>query len=116
VISLTLPFPPSVNHYWRRNGGRYYIAAAGKAFRQAVLEECADLVGKRPLTGRLAMTIGLNPPDRRRRDIGNLEKGIGDSLQAAGIFLDDAQVDRLLIIRGGVRKPGSCTVLVEEIA
>lgn len=117
AISLTLPWPPSVNGYWRRNGGRYFISKQGQQFRKAVLEECQSMRSAQTLTGRLSVTVGLNPPDKRKRDIDNVGgKALLDALGHAGVYADDSQIDRLLIVRGGVRPPGCCTVLVEEIA
>ncbi len=37
VIELELPYPPSVNHYWRRVGARTLISRGGRAFRQTGL-------------------------------------------------------------------------------
>lgn len=115
AVSLTLPYPPSVNTYWRRHGNRYFISKAGTAFKKAVQAECESVRGLRCFEGRLAVTVGLNPPDRRKRDVDNVMKAIGDSLCGI-VYADDSQIDRLLIVRGGVRPPGCCTVLVEEIA
>ena len=114
-VSLTLPYPPSVNTYWRRNGPRYFISKAGKAFRQAVSEECNSVRGLQCMEGRLSMTVGLNPPDRRVRDVDSVCKALLDSMQGK-VYVNDSQIDRLLIVRGGVRPPGVCTVLIEEIA
>ena len=41
-------------------------------------------------------------PDNRRRDIDNLWKAAGDSLQAARVFEDDAQIVELTIRNAGV--------------
>ena len=51
------------------------------------------------LSGRLSVEFYVYTPDRRRRDIDNLSKGLLDSMQYAGIYIDDNQVDRLLIVR-----------------
>ena len=36
-MSFVLPFPPSLNHYWRHGSKGTYISAEGKAYRAAVL-------------------------------------------------------------------------------
>jgi len=51
------------------------------------------------LTGRLAVEIYVYPPDRRRRDLDNILKNLLDSMQHAGVYKDDQQIDRLLVIR-----------------
>ena len=74
MIELELPFPPSVNHYYRRVGPRTLISREGRRFREEV---CAHLaaMGVGPLTGRLQVEIEVYPPDRRRRDLYNLQRG-----------------------------------------
>ena len=48
-----------------------YISKRGRAFRQAVAEECATQ-GIIALEGRLTVHIALVPPDRRKRDVDNV--------------------------------------------
>ncbi len=36
MIELELPFPPSVNHYYRRVGPRTLISREGRRFRERV--------------------------------------------------------------------------------
>jgi crossover junction endodeoxyribonuclease RusA len=115
-VSLTLPFPPSTNTYWRRNGSRYFIARAGKLFRLAVIEECSEM-RLRPLEGRLAVTVTLFPPDRRKRDIDNFGgKALLDALMHAGVYHDDSQIDLLVVTRMPVMFRGECHVMVEEMS
>ena len=42
-------------------------------------------------------------------------KALMDSMQAAGVYLDDSQVDRLVIERGDVKKGGAAIVTINEI-
>jgi len=118
VVTLRLPWPPSVNHYWRHvvigQHAQVYIATAGKRFRTDVL--AAWLATPRPrLTGRLAVEILATQPDRRKRDIDNLLKALLDALQHAGVFGDDNQVDRLTVARAGVESPGCVEVRIAVI-
>lgn len=62
---------------------------------------------------RLAVTIDAYPPDNRRRDIDNLPKSVLDALQHAGVFDDDAQVDRLTVERCSQRAGGALVVRIE---
>lgn len=98
-MDLELPFPPSVNHLWRRVGHRTLLSRGGRAFRRAVLATLAAR-GVRPIAGRLAVTIDVHPPDRRRRDLDNALKALLDALQHGGAYHDDAQIDDLRIRRG----------------
>ncbi|EOT3206211.1 hypothetical protein OSL47_25865, partial [Escherichia coli] len=36
LIDLVLPYPPTVNTYWRRRGSTYFISEEGKRYRRAV--------------------------------------------------------------------------------
>jgi crossover junction endodeoxyribonuclease RusA len=109
----TLPWPPSINHLYGRHGNRTFIKKAGVLYHKRTLE----IVGKIfPFTGRLKLTIVVFEPDKRRRDLDNLLKITQDSLQKAGVFKDDSQIDHLLIYRAGyVTKPGHILVFVEEL-
>lgn len=92
-------WPPSVNTYWRRNGNRYYISEKGRKFKNHVFDVLASnkvFFGK---DDRLKVTILAYPPDRRRRDLDNIQKGVLDSLEKAGIYHDDSQIDELRILR-----------------
>src|SRR5690554_4374733 len=75
---LTLPFPPSVNHYYRRVGPRTLISREGREYRAEVCELLAPGGGsgirKPPAGGRIALAMDAFPPDRRRRDLDNLLK------------------------------------------
>lgn len=112
-LELELPYPPSVNHYWRRVGARTLISRGGRAFRREV---CAILAsqGVRPLDGRLEMTIDVYPPDRRRRDLDNLQKGLLDALAHGRAYLDDSQIDRLVIQRRHVARLGKVRVRIDR--
>ena len=113
-MTLTLPWPPSVNHYWRRNrNGSLRISKAGLAFRWQVAAACrSQIKGPLRLRGRIHMFIDAHPPDKRRRDLDNLLKGLCDSLQHAGAYDDDCDIDFLQIKRCGVEKGGRLRVLV----
>jgi len=115
MVMLNLPYPPSINHYWRRVGPRTLISREGRTFRKNV---CALLGGggprKPPSGGRIALAMDAFPPDRRRRDLDNIAKPLLDALEHAGVYEDDSQIDLLLIQRREVVKGGTLDVRVEE--
>lgn len=115
-LSLTLPYPPSINHYWRTARGRTYISDEGRKYRASVSGILARLPIFGPLTTRLAVSIKLNPPDRRRRDIDNVQKPLLDALQHGGAYVDDSQIDWLLTERGEVLKGGQVVVNISTIS
>jgi crossover junction endodeoxyribonuclease RusA len=96
---ITLPWPPSVNHYWMRSGNRSYVGRKGIAFRKEVHYRCNQVDVKFEPSARLCVEIDAYPPDRRRRDIDNLLKATLDSLQHAGVYEDDNQIDKLCVDR-----------------
>jgi crossover junction endodeoxyribonuclease RusA len=113
----TLPWPPSMNHYWRRVGPRTLISREGRTFRTNV---CALLGGggprRPPAGGRVALAMDAFPPDRRRRDLDNLLKPTLDALQHGGVYEDDSQVDLLVVRRREADRPhGHVTVRVEAL-
>ena len=67
---LALPYPRSINHYWRHFRGRMVISREGRAYRKDV---CALLAGggcrQPPLGGRIALSMDAFPPDRRWKDM-----------------------------------------------
>lgn len=113
--AIRLPWPPSINHYWRTrvNGNRamQYISAEGKRFRS----EVAATAEPRRMAGRLSVSVELTMPDRRRRDIDNVLKCVLDALEHAEVFLNDSQIDRLHVFRLHVEPPGCADVTVTEL-
>jgi crossover junction endodeoxyribonuclease RusA len=83
VIEIELPYPPSVNHYYRNVGPRTLISREGRRYRERVQAQLAAL-GIRPLSGRLVVRVEVYPPDNRRRDLDNLQKSLWDALQHGG--------------------------------
>lgn len=114
-MQLTLPWPPSVNHYWLKNRTHVYISARGRAYRAEVL---ASVTNQGRFSGdtRLQVSITAYPPDRRRRDIDNLLKCTLDSLEHAKVFNDDSQVDKLYIERAGVIKGGQLEITIQSVS
>lgn len=114
-ISITLPWPPSVNHYWRHARGITYISRGGLEYRYAVALLVRGAGAAHGYTERLSVSIYASPPDRRRRDIDNIAKSLLDALAHAGCYADDAQIDRLLIERGDVTRGGSVRVVIDRL-
>lgn len=113
TVTLELPYPPSVNHYWRRVGARTLVSREGRRFRERVVSILAGR-GVRRMTGPLAVRVVAHPPDMRKRDLDNIAKALLDALERGGAFGDDSQVDRLEIERGRVVPGGRVTVQIAE--
>ncbi len=128
ALRITVPWPPSVNHYWRsipikrtacaRCGSRVVLSKAGREYREAVREawlseEPSDWRGA--LEGRLHVKVILHPPTRRKLDIDNRMKALLDALQHADVYVDDEQIDHLEIERWEVFPRGAAVVEIEEM-
>lgn len=110
---LSLPWPPSVNHYWRRNKGPgMHISEAGKAFRSRVVALCAVVGG---VSGRVAVQIIAYPPDRRARDLDNICKSLLDAIQHGGAIESDSMIDDLHITRSEIVIGGRVDVVVTAL-
>ncbi len=117
MIALTLPYPPSVNRYWRSVQGRVLISKEGRQYRDAVFAAVFGKPGSKAVSGadRVRFRMIVNPPDRRRRDLDNTLKAVCDSLTHAGVWQDDSQVDELTVTRGEMKPGGEVTVIVERM-
>ena len=117
-MELTLPWPPSVNHYYRRVGPRTLISREGREYRRAICGLLAPGGGcgirKPPAGGRIALAMDAFPPDRRRRDLDNLLKCAQDSLAHAGVFEDDSQIDLLAVVRREPVRGGTVVIRIDE--
>ncbi len=107
ALSISLPHPPSVNHYWRHVGAKVLVSREGREYRKRV---AALLLGTKPIEGPLSVVVAIHPPDRRRRDLDNVLKSLLDALQHGGAYSDDSQIARLLIERRDVVKYGKAVV------
>jgi Holliday junction resolvase RusA-like endonuclease len=96
MITFELPWPPSVNHYYRHVGPRVLISKQGRVYRDVVAARIRD--SKVKTFGKwVVLEIQLYPPDRRRRDIDNVLKCILDTLTVAELYNDDSQVKFLSV-------------------
>lgn len=107
---LVLPFPPSVNKYWRnvvvrgRHGhwrAQTLISRTGRRYRADTIKSVLKQSRLwHNLTCPLLVEIALHPPDKRRRDVDNYLKALLDALTHAKVWEDDSQIDQLHVWRG----------------
>lgn len=114
MTSITLPWPPSVNRYWRSAMGRVLISVEGRRYRHRVLAKALDCRVQKTL-GKLRVDIIASPPDKRRRDLDNLLKATLDSLTHGGAWEDDSQIVDLRI-RWGEQVEGGLLHVSWEVA
>lgn len=116
-MNITLPYPPSVNAYWKsRWTGKFiqhYISPQGRAFRHQVIRALSDWD---MILGPLAVRVDVFPPDRRARDLDNVCKSLLDAMEHAGVYEDDSQIADLHLIRRDPAPPGRVEVTVTQAA
>ena len=116
MISFVLPFPPSVNTYYRRGAHATYMSKAGRKFKTEVAEIVSQNKQNKLGLSRICVSMVIWPRDRRKFDIDNRIKSVLDSLQDAGVFDNDEQIDELTVVRGNKIVPGGCVkVVIKEI-
>ena len=114
MVTVELPYPPSLNHYYRHVGNRTLISRQGRAYREAVVK----LVGRlqlKPILGPLDLQIELFPPDRRRRDADNAQKALLDALTHGGVYGDDSQIVHLDTWKRDPVPGGKAIVTIKEM-
>jgi len=113
-VTIRLPYPPSVNtvyrHAVRGKHSVMFMTDRGKDYKKQVEAHVRSAVVDRFGDARLSMLVHVYPPDRRKRDLDNLSKVLADSLQGAGLFKDDEQIDDVHYIRKEVIKGGAVVV------
>lgn len=120
MMQFELPWPPSTNRIWRnvvtRGRPQTLLSTEGRKFRNLAGQYCqlAGVAGKR-LAGRLAVEVLVRAPDRRARDLDNVLKAALDALTHAGVWVDDSQIDRLVVTRGEITKGGKLLVSIEGV-
>ncbi|MCO6547921.1 MAG: RusA family crossover junction endodeoxyribonuclease [Gilliamella sp.] len=97
MITLVLPFPPSMNTYWRNLNGRTLLSVKGRKYKTAVIVAVYEQLKKKPkpITDNVAVKVEFYPPNNIRRDMDNHFKALFDSLTTAGVWVDDSQIKQI---------------------
>ena len=98
MVELTLPYPPSVNRYWRtivKDKRAFPILSAEARAYKARMATYA--VGRQPLQGALRLRVRLYRP-RKAGDIDGPLKPLLDALQGI-LYVNDSQLVRLEVDR-----------------
>ena len=108
---VTLPWPPTVNTYWRSVNGRNILSKKARQYKKdaAIFLRAADLKGD------LKVVIECHMPDKRRRDLDNLLKPLLDVMGDCGVYEDDSQICDLRILKSTYADRGTVTINVMEI-
>lgn len=119
AFTLTLPFPPSVNRYWRHvaiaGSVRALLSADGRQYKTDVGIETVRQRAPRGIAAPVAIHVTLHAPDNRRRDVDNYAKGLLDALVEADVLDDDSQVKDLHLVWGNVQRGGKAVVSIRPL-
>lgn len=115
AISFELPWPPSVNRYYRHVGPRVLISREGRRYRMMCVSRLGGMFPK--LEGKVKLTGEFYPPDARKRDLDNVLKCMIDSLVHAGLMRDDSQIKHIDVqMMSPIPPEGAVYIKLEEIS
>ena len=86
----------------------------GRRFRRDVIAILAAM-GVQPLAGRLFVRVDVYPPDRRRRDLDNVQKALFDALEHGGAYGDDSQIVKIALEKHEPTDGGKTNVLIRQL-
>ena len=123
MMRLVLPFPPSTNTAYATVRGRRVKTKRAREYAEHVQFLCSVnawcdtwIIKTQELDvmPRLAVTIEVHPPDRRRRDLANMEKLCVDAVFSY-LGMDDSLIDDLHLTRHELDKPhGKLVMTIRE--
>lgn len=87
----------------------------GAAYRLAVGKIIADGMLNIRTGSPLKIRIECHMPDRRRRDLDNLQKAAFDALTKAGFWADDCQVVDYRVVKMPIVKDGRLELTITEV-
>lgn len=96
AVTLTLPYPPSANRYWRHGNGRTYTSPEARAYKWQVAMRAAQHQIK-PLAGEVSLALMVFRP-QKSGDLSNRIKVLEDALIGVA-YADDAQVQNIIAAR-----------------
>jgi len=124
MLQIKLPWPPSVNHYYK-NAIRK--TKQGKTYTARILTKRAEIFRDEVYYLTRGYEFGLiedrnvrlmvhfYPPDKRKRDYDNLFKALQDALTFAAVWNDDSQVKECHWKECKIQKFGAVQVGIEAI-
>lgn len=115
MIRVELPWPPSTNHAYATIRGRRVKTKEARDYAKIVAAWLNTPAGRRARETwngdtRFRVRLEAHPPDRRRRDLANLEK-IAVDAAFAWLQQDDSRIDHLELVRLDPDRPAGRIVL-----
>lgn len=116
-VQFELPWPPTVNSYWkpitRKGTGALVLTGAATAYREVAL----SMLQKQKMKGLaildpVAITVTYHPPTKRKYDIDNFLKGTFDAITHGYVWKDDEQIVDMRVTKGPVKKFGRVQIQI----
>lgn len=98
MIRFELPYPPSINHYYIHTARGVKIGDKGHKYRNDAVYLLHKFKGACK-DKKIAVTINVFPPDKRKRDLDNILKCLLDAMEHANVYENDNNIDMLTVIR-----------------
>ena len=113
MLKIILPFPPSVNRLWRisKGGGGMHRSEKYTDWRNHALWALVGQCKGKRIEGPYTMILEAVRPDKRRRDLGNLEKAVSDILQDAKLIDGDHLCEEMTL--RWVDKGPECLIILD---
>ena len=112
VNTFTIPYPPTVNRYWRVYNGQVVLSERAAAYKWDVKNE-GCLQGAAWHTGNVSLTLEVYRP-RAIGDLDNVFKAVCDALKGVA-YDDDRQVVAIHAYRYDDRENPRVVVTVEDM-
>lgn len=106
---------PRPKQSFKVSGCHGYTPQLVKDWQTLVAAEASlAMQGRDPFAGQLTVVIDFYLPDRRRRDLDNLSKGVLDACNGI-VWLDDQQIISLTLCKFYQSPEYGCTVTVSHL-
>lgn len=112
IFDGVLPLPPTLNQYYRARvvRGRAVIYKNDGGYGKKIMA----WVNKKPSQKRIKIMAVVHFADKRKCDLDNRLKALQDALTGI-VWVDDSQIDEIIIKRGSTIKDGAVRLTVWEI-
>lgn len=112
MINVVMPWPPSTNAIWRNVGKRTLLSKEARVYRNRAMGELlAQGAAHKKIAGRVSVEVTLHPRNAQSFDIDNKLKALLDALTYSRVWLDDGQVDEIVVRRSAEQREGGQAVV-----
>ncbi len=114
--SIVMPWPPSLNGYWKPYKNRLIISKRGREYRKLGIQYLTDMgLDNEKIDRPIRVDLLLNPKTLRKYDIDNFTKCLFDVFTHAKFWIDDSLVEKMWTEKGEKVKEGNVIVTVNYI-